>query len=82
MSSENIHNVKRAEVRYNANTRNVEITIVYDELASVSEHDRFNTNSHFFGDVELEKQLNFFLHESTDESKFIASLGLLPVPSL
>ena len=82
MSSENIHNVKRAEVRYNADTRNVEITIVYDELASVSEHDRFNRNERFFGDVEIEKEYNFFLHDSVDPSAFIASLGLLEVPSL
>jgi hypothetical protein len=82
MSSENIHRVKSAEVEFSEDSRCVTLTIVYDELVTVSEHDRFNTNSHFFGDVELEKQLNFFLHESTDESKFIASLGLLPVPSL
>lgn len=79
--SESIHSVKRIEVEVNEELNTVELTIVFDELASESKTNRFG-NGRFFGDVELEKEITLFLHESVNPHEFVASLGVLATPSL
>lgn len=79
--SESIHSVKRIDIEVNEKHHTVELTIVFDELASASDTDRFG-GGRFFGDVELEKEITLFLHESVNPHEFVANLGVLATPSL
>lgn len=83
--SESIHSVKRIDIEVNEELNTVELTIVFDDLASASKTNRFGYRSgsnEFFGDVELEKEITLFLHESVNPHEFVASLGVLATPSL
>lgn len=79
--SESIHSVKRIDIEVNEEHHTVELTIVFDELASASDTDRFGGGG-FFGDVELEKGITLFLHKSVNLHEFVANLGVLATPSL